>query len=121
VFVIVIAAIIIVLSMAFIIMSLNIIIQKNRDLFVNLYNIGYSTRRIARFYQIVVSAITLADMLVAVIVALRIRAMYIDKLASLFQTTSTTGPILISAAALTLLFLIIYNWLIHRNIAKTVE
>lgn len=119
-FVFAVAAIIILLSMAFIIMSLNLIVQKNKELFVNLYNIGYSPKQIARFYQIVVSAITVADILLSAILANCIRNIYVSRLSSVFKTAGGSGTVWITAAVLCLILLVVYNILIRRTISRTV-
>ena len=120
-FVIVVALIIIVLSVAFIIMSLNVIVQKNRDLFCNLYAIGYTPRQIARYYQQIVALITVADIAVAVGVALLLRNIYIAKLSTLFTIDGSALPLLITALVTTLLLVVLYSLLILRTIRRTVE
>ncbi len=84
-FLLAVAIIIIMLSMAFIIMSLNLIVQRNRNLFVNLYNIGYSPARIARFYQLTVSVITVVDIALAIVVVSLLRHLYHARLSALFD------------------------------------
>ena len=121
VFVIAVALIIILLSVAFIIMSLNLIVQKNRDLFVNLYGIGYSPRQIAHFYQTMVSIITLADLVVATVVAILLRGIYMEKLATIFQIEGSILPILISAVVLAVVLVIAYNIIVLRTIRNMVE
>lgn len=120
-FVLAVALIIIVLSVAFIIMSLNVIVQKNRSLFEGLYNIGYSPRRIARFYQVVISAITVFDMAVAVTAAAVLRHLYVARLSAVFQIEGSGWPIIIAALVLTLLLVVTYSTLILRTIRRTVE
>ena len=120
-FLFVIAIIIIALSMAFIIMSLNLIVQKNRDLFINLYNIGYSTFEIARFYQLVISIITFVDLLLAAFIALQIHDIYISILSTMFETTSSVMPIIITTITLIILLITAYNIIILRTIRKTVS
>ena len=120
-FLITIALIIILLSVAFIIMSLNLIIQKNKDLFVNLYNIGYSPKQIARFYQRTVSIITALDMAIAAVVAIFIRNAYIIKLKTMFEIAGNISPIIIASLAMTALLIVIYNIIILRSIKTTVE
>lgn len=115
------AAIIIILSMAFIVMSMNLIVQKNRDLFVNLYNIGYSPKQIARFYQRVISVITVIDILLAAIIATVFRAIYIERLSTVFETTTSGATIWITAGIILVLLLLVYNFLIQRSITKTVK
>ena len=121
VFVIVVALIIILLSVAFIIMSLNVIVQKNRDLFTNLYNIGYSPRQIARYYQRMVSIITVVDILIAVAVAVAIRGIYLEELSRIFEIEGDMSPILLSAAMLIVVLVLAYNYIILRTIRTTVE
>ena len=120
-FVIIVALIIILLSVAFIIMSLNLIVQRNRDLFVNLYSIGYSPRRIARFYQQTVSLITLADIAVAIIVAILLRGFYVDILSTMFHIEGSVIPIVATAVALAAILVVVYNIIILRTIRSTVE
>lgn len=120
VFVLAIAVIIIILSMAFIVMSLNLIVQKNRDLFVNLYNIGYSVTQIGKYYQIMVSVITVADLMLALAVALVLRDSYVSRLSALFSVPGGTMPIWISVASLATILLVSYNLLIRHIILKTV-
>jgi hypothetical protein len=120
-FVITVALIIIVLSVAFIIMSLNVIVQKNRDLFVNLYGIGYSPRQIARYYQRIVGLITVADIAVAVGLSLFLRHLYVNRLASLFSIEGSIVPLVATAVLLTTLLVVAYSLIILRTIRKTVE
>ena len=119
-FVFAVAVVIILLSMAFIVMSLNLIIQKNRNMLVNLYNIGYSPSRISRYYQIVISAVTIIDVFLAIAGTLWIRNIYLTKLASVFSTYKTPLNVWINAAILLAILIIVYNITIRRNIRKAV-
>ena len=120
-FVIIVALIIILLSVAFIIMSLNLIVQKNRDLFLNLYAIGYSPRQIARYYQRIVSLITVADIAVAAGLSLLLRGLYIRKLSTLFTIDGSALPLLLTALLLAALLSTAYCLIILRTIRLTVE
>lgn len=120
-FLLTVAVIIILLSMAFIIMSLNLIVQRNRSLFVNLYNIGYTPARIARFYQRVVSAITVADVMVAVVAVLLLRRFYTARLDALFDLDASSTILWITAALLLAILLVVYNILIRKHIERTVR
>ena len=115
-FVTVIAVIIIVLSVAFIIMSMNLIVQRNREMFVNLHNIGYSVKDISRFYKVVVSVITVVDLLLAVLLVLWVRGMYIDRMSALFQTGGGFMPMLAGTAVLMALLLVVCNLFTGRVI-----
>lgn len=120
-FVFAVASIIIVLSMAFIVMSMNLIVQKNRDLFRNLYNIGYSPGQISRFYQLVISIITVVDIFIAALIAVMVRNVYLNRLSALFETHSSSALIWIIAGILIVLLPLVYNILIQRTITKTVR
>lgn len=120
-FLLAVAMIIIALSVAFIIMSLNVIVQKNHDLFRNLYAIGYSPRQMARFYRRTVGLITAADMVVAVVAALVLREMYVNRLGTIFTIEGSVWPIIIAAAVLTAALILVYNYIILKTIRNTVE
>jgi hypothetical protein len=120
-FVIAIAGIIILLSMAFIVMGFNLIIQRNRKMLVNLYNIGYSPSQIAKFYQVVISTVTFLDVLAASFVALKVRGLYLEQLSTVFDKPDNPVHIWVIAAALLIVLLIVYNLIIWHNIKKTVE
>ena len=117
-FVLAIAVIIVVLSAALIIMSMNLIVQRNRDMFVNLYNIGYSTREIARFYKVVVSIVTVVVVAIAAVAVLCVRAYYIARLSTLFETGSNLTFVAIGTVLLTALLLVLYNATTTRAIGK---
>lgn len=121
VFVIFVALIIILLSVAFIIMSLNLIVQKNRDLFVNLYNIGYSPRQIARYYQRIVGLITVVDIAVAIGLSIFLRHLYVNRLATLFSIEGSVLPLVATAVLLAALLVVAYSLIILRTIRRTVE
>jgi hypothetical protein len=121
VFVIAVALIIILLSVAFIIMSLNLIVQKNRDLFVNLYGIGYMPDQIARFYRQTVAIITLADIVVATSGAILLRAAYINALSTMFHIEGSIVPLVLTALVLAAVLILVYRHIILRTIRTTVE
>ncbi|MBR1766424.1 MAG: hypothetical protein IJ745_05230 [Bacteroidales bacterium] len=121
VFLIAVAMIIIVLSVAFIIMSLNVIVQKNRDLYRNLYAIGYSPRQIARFYRRTVGIITVADLAVAMAVAMVLRSWYVGRLATMFAIEWSAWPIAATTAILAVALVAAYDRIVLHTIRKTVE
>lgn len=108
-FVIAIAVIIILLSVILIVMSMSLIAQRNREMFINLHNIGYSVKDISRFYKVVISITTVVDLLLAVVLVLWIRGLYIDRLSTFFQTGGGTTPTLAGAAVLMVLLLVVCN------------
>ncbi len=120
-FVTVIAVIIIVLSVAFIIMSMNLIVQRNREMFVNLHNIGYSIKDISGFYKALVCAITVADLVLAAVLVLWVRGLYMGRLSMLFQAGGGVTPLLASAAAMMAVLLVVCSLFTGRAIRNIVN
>ena len=119
-FVFVIAAIIMVLSVAFIMLSMNLIMQKNKEVFVNLYNIGYSTRSIARFYRVAVGVVSAAVLLVAALLVVWVRSLYMQRLSTLFDTATSGAVIWLGAVVVALIVLPTYSVALGRMVRKTV-
>lgn len=119
-FVLVIALIIVVLSAVFIVMSVNLIVQKNRSLFVNLHNIGYTPGQIARFYHVTISAVTVADLIIATLVAVWVRGVYLAKVEGMFNIERELNVVWIAVVALALVLLVSYNLLIARIVRNEV-
>ncbi|MDR2476049.1 MAG: ABC transporter permease [Bacteroidales bacterium] len=115
-FVLFIAATIVVLSVAFIILSLNLIIQKNRETLMSLSDIGYSGRQIARFYQLTVSSITVISIIAAMTVALFVRQLYLEQFSQLFDFVAPGNSIVLICSAALAALLLLYNFLILKTI-----
>ena len=120
-FVVGIALIIIVLSVAFILLSVNLIIQKHKEQIVNLYYIGYQPHQIARFYQWVISIVTVIAVAGAIALSLYIRKLYTEKLNTFFEFNSEQSILFIAAITILLILGVLYNLLVLRNIQKTVK
>ena len=120
-FVFAIALIIIFLSVAFIIMSMNLIMQKNNTLLSNLYKIGYPSSIIAGFYQITVSMVTTFVVAIALLIALMLRCYYMEHLTAIFTASESSNIIVVMALVLLAVLLVIYNILLKRLVCKTVS
>lgn len=120
-FVVGIALIIIVLSVAFILLSINLIIQKHKEQIVNLYYIGYQPHQIARFYQWVISIVTVIAVTGAIALSLYIHKLYTEKLNTLFEFNNEQSILFIAAITILLILGVLYNLLVLRNIQKTVK
>ena len=120
-FVVGIALIIIVLSVAFILLSVNLIIQKHKEQIVNLYYIGYQPHQIARFYQWIISVVTVIAVAGAIALSLYIRKLYTEKLNTLFEFNGEQSILFIAAITILLILGVLYNLLVLRNIQKTVK
>lgn len=119
-FVFFIASIIVVLSVAFILLSVNLIIQKNKELLLNLYQIGYSHLRIAKFYGFVISVITLLSVIFAVWVSNSVRELYLAKLKNFFDFSQQPNEIYFISFLLLILLIFIYNVLLIKDVKKAV-
>lgn len=120
-FVMAIAVIIVVLSAALIMMSMNLIVQRNREMFVNLRNIGYSSRQIARFYKVVVSLLTVAVIVFSAVLVVWIRSYYLARLSMMFNTGGTLAPTIIGTLSLAALLLVISNYSLVRTIKRIIR
>lgn len=120
IFVFFIALVIIGLSIAFILLSLNLIIQRNKELLLNLYNIGYKHNRIAKFYQVLISATTVISIVASLVISNIIRNSYLLEISQLFDFTGNKNYILIFGISFILALTIVYNVLIVKSIKKIV-
>ena len=120
IFVFFIALVIIGLSIAFILLSLNLIIQRNKELLLNLYNIGYKHNRIAKFYQVLITATTVISIVASLAISNIIRNSYLVEISQLFEFTGNKNYILIFGISFILALTIVYNVLIVKSIKKIV-
>lgn len=119
-FVLFIAIVIVVLSVSFILLSLNLIIQRNKDLLLNLYAIGYDYNRISKFYQVSISLITTIAIISSILVSYYLRGFYLDTIGTLFDFEVEFNSIILLGTSILGLLLIAYNLLIVRNVKRTV-
>ncbi len=119
IFVFFIAVVIIFLSVSFILLSFNLIIQRNKELLLNLYNIGYNYTQIAKFYQLLISLITVFSILASVIISYSIRKYYLAKIINLFDFSIGKNYILLFGVLLIFILGVAYNAHIIKNI-KTI-
>ena len=118
-FVLTIAIVIIVLATAFIALSMNLVVQRNRDMVRNLYNIGFSVSDLSRFYQRTVAIVTVASAAIAMAVVMLARNQYVGRLATLFDIGSNTATTLLCTLFLTVAVLAFCILFIRRNIKTT--
>lgn len=116
----IIAVVVVLLSMVFIVMSFNLIIQKNKKMMQNLYNIGYSYKKIATFYHIVISGTTCLSVFLAVFISNMIRDFYINELNTFFDFENGKNTIFIFGTLILVCVLLIYNIVLIKNIKRAV-
>ncbi|SDZ93231.1 FtsX-like permease family protein [Bizionia paragorgiae] len=115
-----IALVIIALSIAFILLSFNLVIQKNKEVIVNLYSIGYSYQNIARFYQVIISIITILAVVLGIVFSYYLRSVYVKKFKTVFDFSESKNQIFVIGFILAIILVSIYNIYIVKNIKKTV-
>jgi len=120
-FVILIAVIILCLSVAFVILSFNLIIQKNKEQIVNLGAIGYNYKAISKFYQVVFSMATVIAILPAIVLSICIRTIYLEKVKELFEFSKSGSVILLIGFTLMIVLCLIYNTIIVSKIKSTIH
>ena len=120
VFVIAIAMIILVLSIAFILLSFNLIIQKNKAMISNLGAIGYTYKSIAKFYQVVISVATLIAIIPAIILSIYVRNLYLDRLEALFEFSEGNSFITALGIATLVVLCVLYSIIILNKVKAIV-
>lgn len=120
-FVMAIAVVIILLSMALIVMSMNLIVHRNREMFINLRNIGYSVGTMSRFYKVVTSLLTVGVIILSAVIVVWIRSYYLARLSTMFNAGGTLAPTIIGSLSLAALLLVICNHSIVRTIKRIIR
>ena len=120
-FVMAIAVVIILLSIALIVMSMNLIVHRNREMFINLRNIGYSAGTMSRFYKIVTSLLTVGVIVLSAVIVVWIRSYYLARLSTIFNAGGTLAPTIIGSLSLAALLLVICNHSIVRTIKRIIR
>ena len=115
-----IALIIIFLSIAFILLSMNLIIQRNKELLINLYSIGYNYGKIAKFYQVLIGSITIFAITISIVVSNSIRNLYSAEIINFFEFSESKNYIVTIGISFILALVILFTILILNSIKKIV-
>ena len=121
IFVFIIAITIISLSIAFILLSINLIFQKNKKTLVNLYNIGYRLKEISYFYKIIINSCTIISIISALILTISIRDIYRKNLTALFDTEINNSYAVFLSIILIITLVPLLNIMMTRKISKIIE
>lgn len=116
----VIAAVIITLSISFVLLSVNLIFQKNKTTLINLYNIGYNLQKISFLYKIIISGTTLVSIIIALITSSLIRNTYQKNLISLFDINYIQNNVPTRTLLAAILFILLLNIIIKKRIKKII-
>jgi len=116
-----IAMLIVIMSVAFVLLSIRLIIHKNKELVLNVYHLGYRTRDIAWFYQKTISAITMVTIGLAVGLSVIVREAYLS-MAKGMMSSSEDGQLVVMAGLVLFVFIgLVYNVSIVRRITQVVK
>lgn len=113
------ALLLLIISLAFIIVSVHLLFQKNKQVYLNLHYIGYTHQQMARFYQILISSITFIIISLSLIICQQLRILYISRFEQLFQNPEAYNYSYTITALLLILILMIYNSSIYLHIRKS--
>jgi len=115
-----IAVVITLLSMMLIVMGMNLIVQRNRQLFSNLSSIGYGVREMSGYYRVVIGGVTVVAVATALLVGVMGRRYYVGRLSSLFEVSTCGWTMYVLAVVVLVMLLAVCMVTVRRSIAKAV-
>jgi hypothetical protein len=118
VFLLIVALIITVLAIAFVVLSINLMLQKNKEILKNLYSIGFRQKKIARFYGLIIIGISTITIVLAFSLSTFIRGVYLEKFNALFDFEKVQSQLFLFAFSLLILISILFYFLLKKRIAK---
>lgn len=107
------------LSLFILILSMSLIMEKNRDKLHALLMLGYPVRTVQRPYSTLVTAAAAAALLLAIATTFMLRAYYLPPLKALGATSGGTLTMLLTALILTTAIIITNIALIKRRVKKS--
>jgi hypothetical protein len=117
-FVFVVALIIIVLAIAFVVLSINLMLQKNKEVLKNLYSIGFTQKKITRFYKLIFIGISTFVVVLAFSLSTFIRGVYLEKFNALFDFERVQSQLFLFALGLLVSVSVLFYFLLKKRIAK---
>lgn len=109
-----------ILAFSLLLISILLLIEKNKEKFINLHSMGYSVSEIARPYTILVTSVDCAVWLVAIAaisIAYPHLFAFISVISPDMQLTSLL-PLWLIAGAFAVVFSIFHNWIIIRQLRR---
>lgn len=119
-FVFFIAVVILVLALAFVLMSINLMLQKNKKMLQNLISIGYAAQKFIYFYQMVLAVLSAVTIGIATLVVFKIRHFYLNKLYTMFDFEDNTNFLLLHALLLFAVVVVCYYILLKQKMKKII-
>ena len=111
-----IALLILLLSVAVVVLSLHLVLQRNREQIRSLLSIGYTPGQITRYYQWVVCLFTLGAIIAALVLCYVLRNLYMAKLSQLFPVSPTNFTLPLAASALAIVLCVLYSVILVRGV-----
>ena len=111
-----IALLILILSVGVVVLSLHLVLQRNKEQIHSLLSIGYTPAQIARYYQWAVSLFTIGAIIAALSLCYGLRNLYMAKLSQLFPFTPTGFTLPSAAFALSIVLCVLYSVILVRGV-----
>ena len=111
-----IALLILILSVGVVVLSLHLVLQRNKEQIHSLLSIGYTPAQIARYYQWAVSLFTIGAIIAALSLCYGLRNLYMAKLSQLFPFTPTGFSLPSAAFALAIVLCVLYSVILIRGV-----
>ena len=116
----IIALVIVVLAVFSVLLSLDLILQKNKTILLNLYHLGYELKRISMFYKKVVVLITVVSVAISFLLVYVFRLYYLSKLKLAFNMEDTNNYLWLLSIVVVFLVLFIYFIFLKKKMKKIV-
>lgn len=111
------------LAFVLLVISILLLIEKNKEKIRNLYSLGYSIKEISRLYRLFVFVVDLVVWLIAASMAVLVYPMIVDVLNIMSQGYQPLplSFIWMAAVGFALMFAMLHSVIIYRNVRKTVD
>ena len=111
------------LAFVLLVISILLLIEKNKEKIRNLYSLGYSIKEISRLYRLFVFVVDLVVWLIAASMAVLVYPMIVDVLNIMSQGYQPLplSFIWMAAVGFALMFAMLHSVRIYRNVRKTVD
>lgn len=111
------------LAFVLLVISILLLIEKNKEKIRNLYSLGYSIKEISRLYRLFAFVVDLVVWLIAASMAVLVYPMIVDVLNIMSQGYQPLplSFIWMAAVGFALMFAMLHSVIIYRNVRKTVD
>jgi hypothetical protein len=110
------------LALSLMLLSISLLIYKNREKLENLILLGYSRAAVAKPYQVISFALTVLIFILAFVVVCLLRSFYIDKIRILFDRAAIDSGsrfTFVTGLAILLIICLINTWWIRKKVHET--